>query len=318
MKRTLLIAILLTAAIGLISPNPISAQATSDITLGYAPHAFYPKLKPGEVYQNKVVFWNVGDITKDYDILVRGIRNANNQAGTAVPLTLAEDSVEPFTASNWINVDKTSFTLAPQMQIEVNFTITVPPDALTGGYNAIIMAVGRDETAPTDQNTSIVKLGAGSVMIINIEAGQPVQELAKIQDFRTDKQFYFQGMTQFITTVENEGNVNLFPKGKIIIRNVFQQRVAEIELTDTTVTLLRGKISNILRDWSDNFVVNQDRWLMVGPMNAEILMIYNSTNPGFSTLQATTTFWLLPWPVLVGILVLIIFIILRRKKPRRR
>lgn len=299
-------------------PARVSAQSTSDLTLGYAPHAFYPTLKPGEVFQNKIVFWNVGDITKDYDIIISGIRNANNQAGTAVPLTKSEDAVEPFTASSWITVDKSSFTLAPQMQIEINFTIRIPEDVVTGGYYGVVMAVGRDDLLkPLDQTASIAKLGAGSVMVINVDGGQPIQEQAQVQDFRTDKPYYFEGTTQFITTIENQGNVNLFPKGKIIIRNIFQQKVAEIELTDNTITLLRGKLSNILRDWNDNFVINKDKWVIVGPMTAELLLIYSTQNPGFSTLQAYTTFWMLPWPVLVGLAVIILFIILKRRKRKR-
>lgn len=319
MKRVSILVIFVFLFTVFALPIKVAAQASSDLTLGYAPHAFYPTLKPGQVFQDKIVFWNVGDITKDYDITISGIRNANNQAGTAVPLTEQEDRVEPFTASSWITVDKSSFTLAPQMQIEINFTIRVPNDALTGGYYAIVMAVGRDDVVkPSDQTTSIAKLGAGSVMVINVEGGQPVQEQAQIQDFRTDKPFYFEGITQFITTIENQGNVNLFPKGKIIIRNMFQQKVAEIELTDNTITLLRGKLSNILRDWNDNFVINKDKWVIVGPMTAELLLIYSTKNPGFSTLQATTTFWMLPWPVLAGIAVVVLFIIFKTKKRKRR
>ncbi len=281
-----------------ISSLTVGVSAQDSTSLGYSPSAVYPVLKPGETYSGKVSFWNTGDTSRKYDVLVRGIRSVNDQPGTAIPLDEKQDSLDIYSASKWVEVDITSFELAPQTTVEVKYTLTVPSTALSGGYYASVMAIGEHvDTSDLTGSVSTASLLGGTVIIIRVEGGEAIQEQAKLLDFTTDSEYYIQGSTRFLTTLENSGNVHLFPTGTIRVKNIFGQQVAEIDFNPQKGTLLRSTTATFETDWIDGFLLNKNRWLLLGPVTAELVAVFASHNPGFSGISAQTTFWLLPWPV---------------------
>jgi hypothetical protein len=300
-----------------------SAQTADNVAIGGTTAPIYPTLHPGEVYKGKAAFWNNGDISKDYVVVIRGIRNVNGQPGTAVPLTEQEDSTDPFSASSWIKTDLTEFTLKPQGQIEINYTITVPKDVTSGGYYVGLFAIGKqDLTQQLEGTQTVTNLGAGKAIIMRVEGGKgSIEEVAKFLDFKPQYSLNENPPVTFITTIENTSNIHLIPAGKIVFRNMFGQKIKEITFNEERHTILRSATNDFETVWNDNYFISKEGWVLAGPMTAELIGFYGTQNPGFTTTTLRTGFWLIPWKVLAPILlalVLVIFFITRKLKSRRR
>ncbi len=315
--------LVLLALTGSLVASVVTAQEGGDnVAIGGTTAPIYPTLHPGETYKGKAAFWNNGDVSKDYLVIIRGIRNVNGQPGTAVPLTEVEDSTDPFSASSWITTDLKEFTLKPQAQIELNYTITVPTDVTSGGYYVGLFAIGKEQLVSNNNGTqTVTNLGAGKAIIMRIEGGKgTIEEIAKFLDFKPKYFFNENPPITFVTTIENTSNIHLIPAGKIIFRNMFGQKIKEVTFNEERHTILRSATNDFETVWEDSYFFTEDRWLLVGPMTAELIGFYGTQNPGFTTTALRTSFWLLPWKVLVPILVvlvLIIYFMLRKLKSRR-
>jgi len=44
-------------------------------------------------------------------------------------------------------------------------------------------------------------------------------------------------------------------------------------------------------------------------MTAKLIVTYRSYQPGFAVLEAETTFWIIPWKIIIAILLVIILLI---------
>jgi hypothetical protein len=62
--------------------------------------------------------------------------------------------------------------------------------------------------------------------------------------------------------------------------------------------------------------------IALGPITAETIILYRRNNPGFSVLNATTTFWIIPWKLIILILTVIIVVYvgfkLKNKKKKKQ
>jgi hypothetical protein len=132
----------------------------------------------------------------------------------------------------------------------------------------------------------------GSLLLVRISGD--VVETGGVKDFRilSDKYFYSSGGPDgFEVVYENTGNVHLTPYGLVTIENILGQEVANIPV-DAFFVLpqsVRGKSV----DWEPPFLFGYYKaTLEVG-------------RPGSDTQVQTLNFTVLPWPYLLGVLVLL-------------
>ncbi|MFA6754351.1 MAG: hypothetical protein WCR68_00730, partial [Candidatus Dojkabacteria bacterium] len=58
----------------------------------------------------------------------------------------------------------------------------------------------------------------------------------------------------------------------------------------------------------------------LGPISAETVILYRRNNPGFSVLSATTSFWIIPWKLIILILTVIIvsYVVFKLTKKKKQ
>lgn len=307
---------LLPILILILSVNYCFAQ--SDLSIGVAPTSENLTLSPGEVYTGEIVFWNLSSTNDTYKVFVSGFEQIENQPGTAVILTPEEDEEALYSASKWVTVEKDVLTLESNKNTKLKYTIKVPQDATNGEYNVEIFLISQSEFQQSG-TAAFASLAAGTPILIKI--GDEFVENAELLEFVSDKKSYEKIHATFYTRIKNLGDTHIKPKGEIIIENIFKQEVARIPFNKNNQSLLRDTTGDYEDYWDQSSYLSPNNAIAIGPMKAVLLVTYRSFDPGFAILNAETTFWIIPWKIVIAILLVIILAIIIRtnkKKARRK
>lgn len=301
----------------LLSASPTLVQA--GFSVGTAPTSKTLELDAGETYTDEIVFWNLSEDTDTYNIYIRGFEQIENQPGTAIILSEEDDAFAVYSASKWITVNKQQLELEPHKNVKLEYTIKVPYNVTDGEYNAEIFLISEsaDDNGGTQAFTSLA-----SGMPILITVGDEYVENAELLRFTTDKKAYEKINVDFLTKIKNLGDTHIRPSGEIVIENIFKQEVARIPFNTNKQSLLRDNVGNYEDNWSQPSYLSPTKKIAIGPMKASLVSTYRSYQPGFATLTAQTTFWIIPWKWVIGILVVLItgtiYVSNKRRTTRRR
>jgi uncharacterized protein YpmB len=306
--------ILLPILILILSIN--SSFAQSDLSIGVAPTSENLTLSPGEVYTGEIVFWNLSSTNDTYKVLVSGFEQIENQPGTAVILTPEDDKEALYSASKWVTVEKDIITLESNKNTKLKYTIKVPQDVTDGEYNVEIFLISQSEFQQSG-TAAFASLAAGTPILIRV--GDEFVENAELLEFVSDKKIYEKIHATFYTRIKNLGDTHIKPKGEIIVENIFKQEVARIPFNKNNQSLLRDTTGDYEDYWDQSSYLSPNNAIAIGPMKAVLLVTYRSFDPGFAILNAETTFWIIPWKIIIAILLVIILaIIIRTNKKKAR
>jgi hypothetical protein len=298
---------------GIIFVTKVEAKALS---IGTAPTNEKLQLEPGETYSGEFTVWNLEESATTYYIYVSSFRQIQNQPGSAIYLSKEEDAKNPYSASSWITVNETSLDLIPNRNVTVDYIITVPQEVTPGEYSAEIYFSSEEETQENVTATFSV-LSSGIPILITI--GDDYAESAEILDFYSLKKIYEKpNFTTIITRIQNLGDTHITPKGDIIFTNIFKKEVGRIPFNAQDQSILRDNSGTYESNWDLEKYIN-NKQIALGPITASTQIYYRHNNPGFSVLDATTTFWIIPWKLIIVILlaIIVIYVTLTVRKKRK-
>lgn len=296
-----------------LAVNIVNAQTT--LSVGVSPTSEKITLNPGDEYPGEIVFWNLSSTTTTYRVSVSGFTQVENMPGTAVILTDEEDSKSLYSASSWVSLEKDEVELVPNKNIKIKYTIKVPLDATEGEYNAEIYLLSKEEDTDNSGTYTSAILGSGVPILIKI--GDEYIESAELLSFVSDKKIYEYPDVIFSTKIKNLGNTHISPMGEISITNIFGQEVDRIPFNGSSQSLLRDSSGIYQDEWYNKAFLSEDNKIMFGPMTASLVSTYRTISPGFAPLVAETTFWIIPWKIILGILVAIVLLILLLRKKKK-
>jgi hypothetical protein len=287
------------------------------LSIGTAPTYEKLQLKAGEIYEDNFTVWNLETSTTNYYVKVSSFRQIQNQPGSAIFLTEEEDAKNPYSASSWVNVDQDILELIPNRNVTVNYTITVPSELAPGEYTAEIYFIS--EAAEQQGSTATYSLLSSGIPIL-ITVGDDYAESAEILDFYSTKKIYEKPrFTTLVTRIQNLGDTHITPKGDIILTNLFNQEVGRIPFNNTSQSILRGTSGIYDSNWDLEQYINDGK-IALGPITAETIILYRRNNPGFSVLSASTTFWIIPWKLIILILtvIIVVYVITKLSKKKKQ
>lgn len=304
--------VLLPTIILLLSVVPSFAQ--SDLSIGVAPTSKVLKMSPGETYTDEIVFWNLSQSGDTYKVFVSGFEQIENQPGTAIILTPQDDAIAPYSASKWVTVQKDTLELEPNRNTKLGYSITVPDDATNGEFNFEIFLISQSDAQQMGTAT-FANLAAGTPFLIQI--GDEFVENAELLEFYSDKKVYEKINVNLLTRIKDLGDTHITPTGEIVIENIFKQEVARIPFNKNNQSLLRDTTGNYADSWVQSSYLSPNNAIALGPLNAKLIVTYRSFQPGFAVLDAQTTFWVIPWKIIIAVLaVLLLAIIIRISKKK--
>ena len=312
MKKTIYLLIL---SISLLSMFFVTSTHAKSLSIGTAPTFEKLQLEPGETYEDNFTVWNLQTSTTTYYVKVSSFRQIQNQPGSAIFLSEKEDAKNPYSASSWVDVEEEVLELIPNRNITVGYTITVPEELAPGDYNAEIY-FSSEEPEQGQETATYSILSSGIPILITI--GDDYAESAEILDFYSTKKIYEKpNFTTLITRIQNLGDTHITPKGDIVLTNIFKQEVGRIQFNENNQSILRGSSGEYVSNWELEKYINEGK-IALGPITAEAVILYRRNNPGFAVLSATTSFWIIPWKLIILIVTVIIvtYVVLKLTKKK--
>ena len=208
-----------------------------------------------------------------------------------------------FSASNWIAVYPSNFTIEPHQKQELNYYLQTPPDARPGGHYAAIIYTP-DTTGGTQGSGASVNAQIGTLFYVGING--PITEKAEVSKFFANP-FQEYGPVNIQAQIKNLGDLHIKPKGNITVTNLFGGKVAELALDEQNIFP-----GGIARDYENSF----GKGFLIGPYTAKLVASYGKDNN--LPLMATVTFWIFPWKITLVVILLVIAIILGTKYMKKR
>lgn len=193
------------------------------------------------------------------------------------------------------------FTLGPNEQRNIKVTISIPKNAAGGGY------YGAVRFQPASAGSSQVSLSGSVGSLILVRVPGDIIEKVTLASFDVRQKG---GVGSFFTSskdlaavarFKNEGNVQVQPFGKIILKNQSGKVLASYEVNNTEP---RG---NVLPDSVRRFDTALTKTGTIGKFTVEGNFGYGSSGQLIST---SKTFYVIPTWIMIAVVVLVAIIIL--------
>jgi len=280
---------------GLILTNLVFAQATG-ITI--SPLTFELTANPGDTLSNTIKIYNPTDNATSIKIETEDFHPIGETGQVVV-----EPEVEmTYSLKRWVKTEPTEFTLEPRESKFVDFTIEVPENAEPGGKYGSVLASTTGVIGEKITGAALAQK-VGALLLLTV-AGEVKEELA-IREFIAPS-FLEYGPVPFTIRFENKGTVHLRPRGFVTITNWWGKKVADVEFPQLNV--IPGAIRKIETEW-------QNKWLL-GKYTAMIVGSYGTANLPFN--PPVLIFWVFPWKLALGILIVLMLVFTFFYKTRRR
>lgn len=266
---TLLCGLAATAVFGALASPPAQALTVS-------PNRLTPNLAAGETVDKKIEITNETDTDQTYQAnLVPFSADINGH------LLVNEGES---TAVTWISLDQTQIMVAAHSTVELTATLTIPTDALPGGYAVAIQVV-----PPTGSTES------ESVTRLYLSVKGEVVPAATISALTVTKGVYAPGdQIPFHLEMQNTGATHLTPIGQIDLYRG-SDWIGEIKLNETKDIILPGTTRQFDVIW--NSTLGFGKYTAVATLNGE---------NGLSITSTPITFWVLSWERMLPVMVLLI------------
>ncbi|MCL6448005.1 MAG: hypothetical protein K6U04_07635 [Armatimonadetes bacterium] len=267
-----------------------SPTAYAEVSLGLTPAKVELSLAEGEESSGEITVVNEGSVPLEVSFYVRDYYFEDDGK-----IVFTEGQENRWAASKWLEVGQASGRISPGARIRLPYRVRVPPDAEPGSHWAVIFAEGR--AIGDNIHASSLGVRAGAVALVTVPGKVIVK--GEILDFRVPAVGYKQVPVTF--KFRNSGNVhiNLRPQIEVFHRGRVINRIqmAEVVSYPQTVREVKGylQLGNI---WG---------------LHEAVLKIEQEGG----TMVYRAPFILLPWPWIVGGLLLIsllAWLIVRRRR----
>ncbi len=318
--------ILVAVSFFLLFSLPTHAQ-TSALRLTTSPLPINLKTAPGSSVSATLKVKNDGLNTEKLQVELMKFK-ADEQTGA--PILINREAGDDY--FDWVTFSEKSFTLPPNEWKTLTANFQVPPEASFGYYYAIVFSRAEEKTDKIERQTFIAG-GAATLVLLEVDVPGAKKE-AQITSFSADKKMYEFLPVNFTVKMKNTGNVHLAPRGNIFISHAGKE-AATLEVNLNKGSILPNSPRNFQSKWEDGFPVfvekvkdgqpvldekgnhqyelkwdfSQASKLRFGKYTAKLIMVYDNGQRDVP-LEAQISFWVVPWRLLAGALVILIFVLI--------
>ncbi len=234
-------------------------------------------------------------------------------------------------SAHWLKFNSYQVVTPPQQWTTVPFQITIPKDAAYGYYWAIVFST----EPPGLHQTGASLVGSVAVPILLVAQKGGVNYTASFTRFDTDQGFYEYPPVTFRMDFKNEGNVHLRPIGNIFIKDWQGKSVATLNINPSGGATLPGGTRTYTVDWDDSFITYETKMqngqpvynssgiiektpvihfnklldMRIGQYTATAILVVQ-TDQRDVPYQLTTTFFIFPWKIIAGVVIIALLILL--------
>ena len=270
---------------------------------GFDPRAaFFLEVTAGQTLRDAVTVKNAGKTPITFTLYAADAFNAAGGGGFALR-QLGDPNSD---IGTWIKLDKNQITVAPGKEATVGYTLTVPRNASPGDHVGGIVSL--NAAAETTQESEGVTVGIRRAVGTRIYArvagatttSMVVQDVTLDVTEKTNVPIVGNGKATITYTVLNTGNTRLQPEAAITIDGLFGRELASFPAT-AVPEILPGQSITLQQQWDGVPALDQ------------VHVRVDMTAAGDVTAGGDTTEWVVPWPLIIAILVLVVvYLVLRR------
>jgi hypothetical protein len=229
---------------------------------------------------------------------------------------------------DWVSFSPSSFDAAPGEWKTVKMTVKLPASAAFGYYYAPVFSRASVDR-PADGKTNAL-VGSTAILVL-VEAKVPnARRELRLSNFTADRGFYEFLPADFTVKLHNAGNIHLVPRGDIFISQG-GHTIATIPVNPGSGNILPQTNRIFTTAWADGFPLFTDKtvngkavqkdgktvrdlkWdigqvtkLRFGRYTATLALAYDNGTRDVP-LEATLTFWVIPWRIIGVALLVIVF-----------
>lgn len=324
---------------GAYYPPPTHAQTTDGINLQISPLPIDLTTKPGTSTGADLRVRNGG--TKTEKLQVRLLKVSQDDNGV-VHLSQPGPNDE---FVKWVSFSRTVFDAPAGQWQTIRMTVDVPSSAAFGYYFAVEYL--RAVTEAPQPGKAVARGAVATFVLLNADSPGAKRQ-AEVAAFSADKKSYEFLPATFSVKVRSSGNVHVAPHGNIFITKGGKQ-IGAIAVNANEGKVLPGGARFFSSAWNDGFPryeaemrdgqpvldkggkeVRNLKWdfsranrLRFGHYTARLVMVYDDGTRDVP-MEATLSFWVIPWRLigavllLIGLIVgLVTYVIILRRRLKR-
>ncbi len=233
----------------------------------------------------------------------------------------------------WVKFDKTEFDAPANVWQTVHMTISLPKTAAFGYYYAAVFSRVGDDVHRDNRTNSIA--GATAVLVL-LEARNPnANRTLVLKSFASIHRIYEFLPSSFNVSLDNTGNVHAVPHGDVFIKQNGKQ-IGVLPINAGGGNILPQSVRIFPAKWTDGYPAFQDvlvngsvkidnkghqvqalSWnaggnnpfskIRMGKYTAELFAVYDNGHNDVP-IEATLTFWVIPWRFLLAVLVVVVLV----------
>ncbi len=318
----------------ILTPSFASAQmntGSGELRLTTSPLPINLKVTPGNAVSAPVKIKNDGNQSEDLKVTLMKFK--------ADPITGAAQLFDRQAGDDyfdWVTFSDNTFTLPSNEWKTVTATFNVPTSAAFDYYYAIVFFRQQQQIKPGDRQT-VLNGGTATLVLLTAEVPNAKKEL-QLDQFTVEKNIFEFLPVNFDVKLKNIGNVHVIPHGDIFISKGDQKEAAVLHVNSTQGAILPNSPRDFQISWNDgfpNYVFKQENgnnvqdaqgkpieqlnwnWanasnLRWGKYTAKMLVVYDDGKRDVP-IEAEVSFWVIPWRLLGGSLVVLIFVLVGLK-----
>jgi len=301
------------------------AQTQPALNLTVFPATIDLTAQPGSTVTQKIRVRN--NASSPIDFALATSKLSTDAKGNVVPVDTHDSYL------SWISYSPGSFTARPNEWTDIIVTIKIPSTAAFGYYAAIRI---------TPTNASIKNKTNGSMLIgqalvpllLDVKKAGTIANIQLVSFAPTQSLYEYLPATLNITFV-NKGNIHIRPQGNVFV-NVggSNNDTAVLDFNTSNGAMLPGEKRTYTATWDDGFLVKEPiiqdtmplrdkngnlktqlvvHWdrlpaFRIGQYTAHLLAVYDNGTRDVP-IEATVTFWVFPWKMILGSLLGIVILI---------
>jgi hypothetical protein len=297
---------------------PATALTSGDSTfsLQVTPSPLVATIKPGTATDLTLKVRNGGIQTEYLHITPRAF-SFDSQSGQ-VRLT----DNPPADIANWITFSQPSFAVQPGQWFTQTVHIALPQNA--GFSYSFALVISRTGNQKATQTGNTLKGSVAVFTLLNVDRPDATRELS-VANLSTDHHVYGYLPATLNIRFKNLGNTIVQPFGNIFIQRHEndQTPMNTLPVNSTGSYILPDTSRTLTTAWDDGFPVYKTftasdgsttrkltwNWadlskLRIGRYTAKLVAVYNDGHRDVP-IEAETTFWVIPWKLLLVLLVVV-------------
>ena len=325
MKRLVALSGIFTLILAIIVPS-VSAQnqPNAGLNLTLSPTYISLTTDPGKEVSSQFRITNNNATSENLRVSVAKLEVGPNGQPTLADMT-PEDAF-----GKWITIEDDEFSVGGNQSKNVKFTIAPTEDASLGYYYTLLVSRASERGDDDTTSQAVVAGSAAITVLLDVRSPDAKREL-HVTKLATDKMFYEYLPTTFTVAIKNSGNVHVIPFGDLFIDSMFHKKISVLPVNPGRGNVLPNSQREFTAVWNDGFAVNQRKVengvvikdgkgnevqettydfskankFRIGKYTANLIMVYDNGERDVPV-EATVTFWILPWRIILGIVTIIV------------